>query len=116
MKRVTKYTIAKESCEDMCKATRFNRCREISFRDRTGKHTHKLSAGYSDDSSVYRENGQTFVLSQNPGLGYIGLEVFRGEEQAGDIFLEAHRITEILGQGNLAPFTIIKRLEDYVSE
>ena len=114
MRRVNNYRIAKESFEDMCTATRFHPCLEITFRDRTGEHTHKLSAGYSDDISVYREHGETFVLSQNPGLGYIGLEVFMAEEQTGDIFLEAHRITEILGRDNLAPFTIIRRLRDYL--
>ena len=46
------------------------------FRDRSGQHTHKLSAGSDDDLDVYREGPETYILTTNPRLGYVGLEVF----------------------------------------
>ena len=114
MRRTTNYTISKESFEDMIDARRCNPCLEITSRDRTGKQTHKISAGYSDEIHVYRENGETFILAQNTGLGYVGLEVFRDGKQVGDIFLEPHQITKLLGRDDLMPVTIIRRLNAYV--
>ena len=115
MRRVTKYKISKESFEDMCKARRFNPCLEITFRDKTGCNTHKISAGYRDEIDVYREHDETFVLSQNTGLGYVGLEVFTGCEKTGNIFLESYNVAETLGRDELAPFTIIRRLMEYIN-
>ena len=114
MKRVTHFSIAKELIEDMCDARKFNPCLEITFRDKTGKHTHKLSAGYSDFIHVYRELGETFVLSENFKMGYFGLEVFNGSEKAGDIFIESHQVKDILGNEALAPANIIKRMMEYI--
>jgi hypothetical protein len=114
MRAVTKYTISKESLADMLKAKRFNPCLEITFRNKKGVHRHKLGAGYDDHIDVYREQQETFILTQNPRLGYIGLEVFAGDDKTGDIFLEAHQVLEALGKNDLAPFTIIRRLSDYV--
>ena len=114
MRNVKKYTISKESFEDMCEAKRFNPSLEITFRDKKGIHHHKLSAGYGDDICVYREYQQTYILTQTPHLGYVGLEVFEGNAKSGDIFLEAHQVIEVLGRDDLAPFNIIKRLRDYV--
>lgn len=115
MKRVNSHTITKESFEDMCNAWRFNPCLEITFKDRNGPHTHKLCAGYRDNIYVYRENGETFVLTNNPYLGYVGLEVFNGDEQTGDLFMEYHQVIEVLGRCDLAPFTMIRRLKEYVN-
>ncbi len=114
MKRVKNFTIAKESFEDMCEARRFNPCLEITFRDRRGRHTHKTSAGSDDEIHVYREHGETFILTQNPRLGYVWLEVFNGAESVGETFLQGDNVIETLGKDNLAPFTIIRRLKDYV--
>ena len=116
MRKVKKYKVSKESFEDMCKAKRFNPSLEITFRDKNGIHHHKLSAGYDDDIYVYREHKETFILTQNPRLGYVGLEVFEGDTKSGDIFLEAHQVIEVLGREDLAPFTIVRRLEDYVQQ
>jgi hypothetical protein len=68
MRRVRHYTISKESSENMTETGRVNPCLEITFRDRGGVHTHKLSAGHEDDVHVYREAGLTFVLSLNDPL------------------------------------------------
>ena len=114
MRKITNYIITKESTEDMIKAGRFNPSLQITFRDKLGVHTHKLSAGYEDDIHVYREHGDTLVLTQNCRLGYVGLEVFNGNDSVGDIFLQGDDVTEILGRDNLAPFTIIRRFKDYV--
>lgn len=115
MRKVINYVISKESIEDMMKAGRFNQCLEIIFWDRSGKHKHKISAGYGDQIYVYREQGETFVVLQNRGLGYIGLETFKGDEALGEIFLEDHQVKEVLGKDGLAPFTIIRKLRGYVN-
>jgi len=114
MRKVKNYKISRESQEDMCKARRFNPCLEITFKDRTGTHTHKLNAGYHDNIYVYRENGQTYILTQNTYLGYVGLETFNGSEQIGDLFLEYHKLIEVLGKSDFAPFTMIHRLKEYI--
>ena len=87
------------------------------FGDAPGKrryHHHKLSAGYDDDIYVYREHQQTFILTQNPRLGYVGLEVFEADAKSADIFLEAHQVIEVLARDDLAPFTMIRRLLDHL--
>jgi hypothetical protein len=98
----------------MANAGRFHRCLEITFRDKTGTHTHKLNAGYGDDLDVYREHGETFVISRHRGLGYVSLEAFCGDAKIGDVFIEPHHVSETIGKENLAPFTIIRRLLDYI--
>jgi len=115
MRKVSTYMIGKETFDDMLNAGRFNPCLEITFRDQSGKHTNKISAGYSDEIHVYREHRETFVLSQSRRLGYIGLEVFKGDETLGEIFLEDHQVKETLGKDDLAPFTIIRRLGEYIN-
>lgn len=114
MKRIRNYSISKESTEDMIQGKRFNPCLEITFRDRSGQHTHKLTAGYDDELDLYRDGPETLVLSTNFKLGYIGLEVFEGTDKTGEIFVEAHRVKEIIGRENLAPFNAIKRLREHI--
>ena len=114
MTRVKNYSITKESTDEMIAAGRFNPCLQIVFRDRHGIYRHKLSAGYADDIHVYREAGLTYVLSINSGLGYIGLETFEGSQPAGDIFLQEEQVVETLGRADLAPFTIIRRLMEFI--
>ena len=114
MRRVYRHTIGKESLEDQIAAGRYHPCLEITFCDRRGKHTHKISAGYSDVLHVYREGRETFVLSVNDPLGYVGLEVFDGDDKAGEAFLQGEQVTEVLGRDDLAPFTIIRRMRDRI--
>jgi len=114
MRRIKHYTITKESMEDMIGAGRFNPSLEITFRDHRGRHIHKIGAGYEDEIHVYREAGETFVLTLNQHLGYVGLEVFNGEDGVGDIFLQGDNVIETLGRNDLAPFTIIRRLMDLI--
>ena len=115
MRKIKNYRINKESIEDMSQANRFNPCLQITFRDRSGQHTHKLSAGYDDDLDVYREGPETYILTTNSRLGYIGLEVFEGADKTGEIFVEEHQVIETLGRQDLAPFNTIKRLREHIS-
>jgi len=115
MRKIKNYRINKESIEDMSQANRFNPCLQITFRDRSGQHTHKLSAGYDDDLDLYREGPETYVLTTNSRMGYIGLEVFEGADKTGEIFVEEHQAIETIGRQNLAPFNAIKRLREHIS-
>ena len=114
MRGIRNYQIRKELFEDMHHAGRYNRSLEITFRDKTGEHTHKIGAGYSDDIDVYREGTLTYVLSRNHNLGYFGLEIFEGSEKVGDMFVEAHQVKETIGRDDLAPFTVVKRMAEYI--
>lgn len=114
VKQINRFRIAKESPSEMITAGRYHPALEITFCDRSGKHTHTLSAGTDDVIHVYREANLTCVLSVNNRLGYVGLEVFDGDEKAGDIFLQEGQVAEILGRDDLAPFTIIRRLLEYI--
>jgi len=109
MRRVD-YKIVRESFEDMIEAGRLHPSLEIIFRDKTGNHKHKIGAGNSDEVYAFREAGETFVLSQSRKFGYISLEIFKGDEQTGDIFIDSHQVEETVGRDDLAPYTIIRRL------
>jgi len=115
MRRITNYRIQKESMEAMVKAQRYHPALEIQIRDRTGTHTHTLSAGYDDVLHVYREGQETYVLSLNPRMGYVGLQVFDGSDEIGGIFLQEGQVEESIGSLDLAPYTIIRRLREYVN-
>ena len=115
MRRVHRYSIRKETLSDMLHAGRYNPCLEITYRDRSGKHIYKLSVGYSDDLDVYRSGSETYILSSNPKLGYMGLEVFDGPDKTGEMFVESEQVEEVLGRNDLAPFNAIKRLREYLT-
>jgi len=115
MRRINRYTIKKENLFEMLHARRHHPCLEITYRDRSGEYTHKLSAGYGDDLDVYREGSVTYILTQNPNIGYIGLEMYEGPDKIGEMFVEAERVTEVLGREDLAPVNIIKRLREYIT-
>ncbi len=114
MRRINRFKISKESYEDMLHAKRFNPSLEITFRDRSGQHTHKLSAGYGDVLDVYREGTETYILSSNSKLGYIGLEILEGPDKTGAIFLQEHQVKEILGRDDMAPYNAIKKMRDHI--
>ena len=114
MKKVGNFSISKETKEEMIAAGRFNPCMKITFGGRSGRHTHTISSGYEDDIHVYLEAGATFVLSANHRLGYLGLEVFEGNDAVGDVFLQGEQATETLGRLDLAPYAIIRKLREFV--
>jgi hypothetical protein len=112
MEVITDYTIERESIEDQLTAHRFNPCLELTLRERSGEHTYKISAGYADHISVYREDGLIHVLSHNPHLDYVGLEVFQDGELVTDIFLQGDDIPYIFGDRDRSPCEMVKRLMD----
>ena len=114
MRKIHNYRISKEDFWEMLHAKRHNPCLVITFKDKSGKHKHKLSAGYQDDIDVYREGKETFVLSRNHRLDYVGLEVFEGAEKQGSIFLQGDQVKETLGTGKLSPFNAVKRLVEHI--
>ena len=114
MRRINNYRIFKETTEEMIAGGRFNPCLKITFVDRSGRHTHNLGSGYGDELHVYRNGDLTCVLSLNQRLGYVGMEVFKGADAIGDIFLQGDQVIETLGITDLAPFTIIRRLMEFI--
>ena len=114
MRRIHNHRISKEDFWEMLSAKRHNPCLVITFKDKSGSHTHKLSAGYQDDIDVYREGSETFVLSRNPRLDYVGLEVFEGAEKQGSIFLQGDQVKEVLGTEIISPFNAIKRMLEHI--
>lgn len=113
--RKVKYEIKKESIESQLDAGRFNPALEITFRDKTGTHTHVIGAGYSDEIDVYRDGKETFVLTRNFDLEYVGLEVFEGDYVVGEMFLQSdYEIKEMVGNIDLMPYTIINRMAQYI--
>ncbi len=116
MRKIKNYVIRKESVTDMLDAGRFNPSLEIQYKDRYGKYTKKLSSGYSDDISVYRQEDDTYVLSTNFRLGYVGLEVFNKDSEE-SIFLEEYQANEVFGRDDwneMMPQEIIRTLIEYL--
>jgi hypothetical protein len=81
----------------------------------SGEYTHKLSAGYCDDIDVYQDGSETYILSSNRSIGYIGLEVFEGPDKTSEMFVGSEQVEAVLGRDDLAPFNAIKRLREYVT-
>ena len=115
MRKIKNYSINQESTEDMIASGRFNPSLEITLQDKSGQHTHSLSAGYGDDVEVYCEGAEIFILYTNDMLGYVGLEVIHGDEKLGEIFLEEYELKDVLGRKNLASFNVIKKLREYIT-
>jgi len=112
--RKVDHQLQREPFKDMVAAGRLNPCLEITFRDKQGKHTHKIGAGYSDEVSVFRENGTTYILSHNPALGYAGLEAFDGDEKTGDVFLQGDPLLDLLGDKDLSPVQLAYELSVFI--
>ena len=100
--RSVPFAVAHETWEEAGAAGRYNRGLVALFRDRTGNHRVPIGAGESDNVEVYRDHGLTYVVSRNHGLGYVGLEVFEGDAQVGETFLQVdYEIAELLGRDGL---------------
>lgn len=99
MRRVD-FSIRKESIEDQLSAGRFNPCLEITFRDIKGIHVHTIGAGFDDELYVFREKGETLVVSHNPKLGYIGMEAFRGGDTVGVVFFQGDEYENFIQDKN----------------
>lgn len=114
MRRAKRFTITKESLEEQVNAHRFNPCLEITFHDREGEHKHKISAGYSDEIHVFRNQSHTLVLSFNSKLGYVGLEAFHGDEKLNDVFLSGSEMLAAFGEDDLEPSRMIRILQEWL--
>jgi hypothetical protein len=115
--KAIKFDIQRESWDDMHQSGRYNRGLEVTFRDFLGTHTVKVGAGYSDDWYVYQELNATYFLSMNTGLGYVGLEIFEGDEKVWEMFLQTdYNLESVLGKKglDLAPYNIIKAMLNYM--
>ena len=109
MQRVKNCTIRKESFEDMLRAGRINHSLEIPFQDGERMPAHRISDGYDDGISIYQENGETYVLSQNPRLDYVSLEVFEGGKRAANLFILRNGMITVPGRRRLSNKTKIQR-------
>lgn len=114
MRKLKQYKVSWETPDEMIAAGRVNPGLEITFRIGRVRYMHKISTGNADDIHVYREGDQVFVLSINNGLGYVGLEVFAGDDRVGDIFLQGDQVQETLGRSDLSPPTMIRRLLEFI--
>ena len=114
--RKVPFSTQHECLENQLAAGRLNPAIEIQYRDRTGRHTHIISAGSNDTLHVYREGACTYVLSINHLMEYVGLEIFEGSGKIGDIFLSDHQTAHTIGPAALemAPYTIIRRMSEYI--
>jgi len=102
MKTITNFTIDEENYESQLAASRYNPGLEVTFRDKRGAHTVPISAGYSDQITVYREKELTIVLSTNKGLCYAGVELFLHGKGTGELFLQTdYDIESVLGKNGL---------------
>ena len=115
MQMITDYTIELESIEDQLTAHRFNPCLELTLHERNREQTYTISAGYADHISVYREGDVIYVLSHNPHLDYVGLEVFQDGNLVTDIFLQGDDVPYIFGGRDRSPCEMIKRLRDVMA-
>jgi len=107
--------LGKETREEQREAGRHNPSLVVYFRDRKGTHRVPINAGYYDDVEGFRSGDETFILTTNSSLEYVGLEVFRGDESLGDVFFQYdHEIKDVLGPRGLdqADYNIVKILSD----
>ena len=91
----------------------------MKYRDRFGNHLVPIQAGKSDDIYVFRDGDYTLLLSMNQKFGYVGLDVYQGDEKINDIFLQNDSdITSTLGEKGFerSPRDITKRLWEILAK
>lgn len=82
-------------------------------------------SGSTDDVYVYREGDEFYVLCVNPGLPYVGLEIFNFhdvnsegyiKQPRGEVFGQEGQVYDLLGPSgtDLAPATMVRRLSEYI--
>ena len=110
--RRANYSIRKESIEDQLSAGRFSPCLEIKFRDIEGVHVHTIGAGFDDELYVFREDGETLVVSHNPKLGYIGMESFRGDDTSGVVFFQGDEYETFIQDKNRSFPAMVRQMSE----
>ena len=116
MRTVHNWEKQYETWESQQKAGRYNPGYEITFRDKRGKHTVPIGAGSNDSVYVLREGEETYIVTINTRLDYVGLEIFDGDNSHGDMFCQGEQCNETVGYNwdTLTPITIAKRLSAYI--
>jgi hypothetical protein len=121
--RIISYQKRYESEESQRKAGRYNPAYVISYRTKHGRRSRIIGAGSQDHLDVVKEGDETFVVTRNYGLNYVGLEVFDDrfpgpDGKVGDVFAQNDwEVEEYLGKRglDLTAHTIARRLSEYVS-
>jgi hypothetical protein len=72
MRTVNGYKIVYEEWETQKEAGRYNPALELHYKGKA----YTLACGSTDDVNVFEDNTVLFVMSQNWGLEYCGLQVF----------------------------------------
>ena len=117
MRTIHNYTTESETFEAQCGAGRYNPATELTYRDKTGKHTVTIGAGTSDDLHLFRDGDHTYLLTINNRLDYVGVEVYSGSDMVGDMFLQAdHEVESVLGRNGLdkSPMWIVKTMANHI--
>jgi len=111
-------TLQLESYESQCTNKRYNPAYELTFQDKEGTHTVTLQAGTRDQIYVYCHEENTVVLTVNPFLNYVGLEVFKHAELVGEIFAQFdYELKEYLNTDDVSKLServLAKRLYNHV--
>ncbi len=92
MKRLKSYSLEPKPSED------YNRPR-LTYRDKRGMHSVEVNTGKMHELRVYREGEKTYVLTFNSLYGCAGLQVFHGNEELGEVFLQNRKgLESVLGK------------------
>ncbi len=107
MRRLKNYNLEREPFEKPL----------LTYRDKGGIHAVELMAGRLDEIEVFRESGKVYVLCWNEKHRYAGIEMFRGQERIGDVFLESGDVETALGRKGLelTSISMVKRLAKHLT-
>ena len=116
MKEFLDYTIRKEDLNTQHGAGRYNPALEIVYTIDNVKYINTLSAGYRDDINVYlnKQTDSLYVLTENSGLEYMGLEIFNKGENCGDVFLNSSDLETDFDLFDMSNIDKIDYLENYI--
>jgi len=78
------YDWDRETWDEQRDAGRYTAAQVIIWRG----NRHAIGAGTADDVDLFTEGGALYILSRHRGLGYAGLQVFRGGEEIANSFVD----------------------------
>ncbi len=84
----------------------------LTYRDRRGKHSVEVNAGKLERIEVFRDGENTYVLSWNQAAGYMGVQVFRGLEELGEVVQNQRGLESAVGNIGVyvPPLLIVKTM------
>ena len=111
-------TIGHESWEEAAHAGRYNRALTLDYAIEDQEYQATLNGGESDTIDVLTDGDDVYVITTNPGLGYVGLEVFSEGALAHDVFIDGSEVEACLGEDvwDLEPQDQLERLIDYLPD